>query len=126
MAFQEDDELVGVLRLKLVDELDDVAMAVLAKVLGAQVCQLILALDVVDAEFVLHQFLHKKVIPQRDVLRARTVRTVAADAQCRRVVDIQRHAAEALIEAQRQHNVGAEYGLLYCRSYRHKFCLHRG
>ena len=40
----EDDELVGVLRLTLVDELDDVAVAVLAKVFDAQVCNLILAL----------------------------------------------------------------------------------
>ena len=63
------DDLVGALSLKLVDELDDVAVEVLAKVFGAQVCQLILALDVVDADFaLLHQFLHEKIIPQRDML----------------------------------------------------------
>ena len=53
------DELVGVLSLKLVGELDEVAVTVLAKVLGAQACQLILALDVVDADLVLlHQLLN--------------------------------------------------------------------
>ena len=41
----EDDELVDVLSLKVVDELNQVAMPVLAKVLGAQVCQLILGHD---------------------------------------------------------------------------------
>ena len=65
------DALVGVLRLKLVDELNEVAMTALAVMLGAKVCQLILALDVVDADLaLLHQFLHEK-IPQRDVLCAR-------------------------------------------------------
>ena len=73
-------------------------MTVLAKVFGAEVCQLILALDVVDADLALfHQLLHEK-IPQRDVLCVRIVSAVAGDAQRRRVVDIQRHAAEALIE----------------------------
>ena len=57
------DERVGVLGLKLVDELDDVAVAVLAKVLGAHVCQLILALDEVDADLaLLHQFLLEKYL----------------------------------------------------------------
>ena len=46
----DDDELVGVLSLKLADELDDVAVAVLAKVLGTQVRQLIFALDVVGVD----------------------------------------------------------------------------
>ena len=93
----EDDELVGVLSLKFVDELDEVALTVLAKVLGTQVCQLVLTLDVVDADLALFQLLHEK-IPQRDVLCARTVGAVTGDVQCRRVVvDIQRHAAEALI-----------------------------
>ena len=84
-----------------VDELDDVAMTVLTKVLSAQVCQLFLALDVVDADLaLLQQFLHEK-IRQRDVLCARTVGTVAGDVQHRRVVDTQQYAAEAFIEAQR-------------------------
>ena len=102
-------------------------MAVLAKVLGAEVCQLILALDVVDANLaLLHQFLHEK-IPQRDVLCARTVvGAVAGDVQYRRIVHIQRHADEALIEAHLQHHVGAEHRLFNCQSCRHKLCLHRG
>ena len=45
----EDDERVGSLNLKLVDELDEITGTVIAKELGAQICQLILALDVVDA-----------------------------------------------------------------------------
>ena len=57
------DELAGVSSLKLVNALDEVAMTVLAMALGAQVCQLILALDVVDADLaLLHQFfLHEKI-----------------------------------------------------------------
>ena len=56
------DELVGVLSLKLVDELDEVAVTVPVTVLGAQVCQLILALDVLDADLaLLHRFLHEKI-----------------------------------------------------------------
>ena len=59
----EDDELDGVLSLKLVNDLDDVAVAVLAKVLGARVCQGILVLDAVDADIaLLHQFLHEKTL----------------------------------------------------------------
>ena len=38
-------ELVGVLSLKVVDELDEVTVTVLAMVLGAQVCPVILALE---------------------------------------------------------------------------------
>ena len=96
---------VGVLSLKLVDELDDVAVTVLAKVLGGKVCLLILALDVVDADLaLLLQFLYQKLIPQRDMLCARTVGTVAGDVQRRRVIDIQRHAAEVFIKAQLQQN----------------------
>ena len=54
------DELVGISSRKRIDELDEVAVTVLAMVLGAQVCQLILALDVVDADLaLLHQFLHE-------------------------------------------------------------------
>ena len=49
----KDYELVGVLSFKLVDELDEVALVVLSEVLGAQVHQLILAFDVVDAALVL-------------------------------------------------------------------------
>ena len=112
------DELVRVLSLKLVDELDEVMVTVLAVVLGTDVCQLILALDVVDADLApIHQFLLEN-IPQRDVLRARTVgTTVADDVQRRRVIDIQWHAAESLIEAQLQHRAGAEYRLLlHCQS----------
>ena len=48
------DELIGVSSLKAVDELDEVAVTVLAMVLGAQeVRQLTLALDVVDADLAL-------------------------------------------------------------------------
>ena len=46
-------EIVGVSSLKVVDELDEVAVTVLAVVLGAQVRQLTLALDVVDADLAL-------------------------------------------------------------------------
>ena len=101
------DELIGVLSLKVVDELDEVAVAVFAMVLGAQVCQLTLTLDVVDADLaLLHQFLHEKIIPQGDMLCARTVGTVAGDVQRRRIIDMQRHAAKALTEAQLQYHVG--------------------
>ena len=56
-----DYELVAVLSLKFVGGLDEVAVTGLAKVLGAQVCQLILALGVVDADHaLLHQFLDEK------------------------------------------------------------------
>ena len=54
------DELVSVSSLKVVDELDEDAVTVLAMVLGGQVRQLTLALDVVDADLALHQFLHEK------------------------------------------------------------------
>ena len=81
----EDDELVGVSSLKLVDELDDVTATVLAKVLGAQIRQLILGLDVVDADLaLLHHFLHEK-ITQRDVHCVRTVGAIAGDVQRRPV-----------------------------------------
>ena len=50
---QGDDELVVVLRFKLVDELDEVALTVIVKVNGVQVLQLILGLDVVDADIVI-------------------------------------------------------------------------
>ena len=98
-------------------------MTVLAKVLGAQVRQLILALDdVLDADLALHQFLHEQIIPQRDVLSTRNLGTVAGDMQRRRVIDIQRHAAEALIEVQLEYHVGAEYRLLlHCQSSRTSF-----
>ena len=43
--------------LKLADKLDEVAVTVLAKVLGAQVRNLILGLGVVDADLDLHQLL---------------------------------------------------------------------
>ena len=50
------DKLGGVLSLKVVDELDEVVVTVFAMVLGAHVCQVILALDVVDADLaLLHQ-----------------------------------------------------------------------
>ena len=119
------DELVDVSSLKVVDELDEVAVTVLAMVLGAQVRQLALALDVVDTDLALHQFLHEKIIPQRDC--ARNVGTVASDVQRRLVIDMQRHAAKALTEAQLPHHIGAEYRLLlHCQSRRHELCLHRG
>ena len=123
------DELVDVSSLKVVDELDEVAVTVLAMVLGArEVRQLTLALDVVDADLALHQFLHEKIIPQRDImLCARNIGMVAGDVQRRRVIDMQRHAAKALTEAQLRHHVGEEYRLLlHCQSRRHKLCLHRG
>ena len=76
------DERVGVLSLKLVDELDDVAVAMLAKVFGAQVFQLMLALDVVDADFgLLHQFLHEKNTLARYALREHC-RYGCTSAQC--------------------------------------------
>ena len=65
------DELASVSSLKLVDALNKVAVTVLAMVLGAQVYQLTLALDVVDADLALHQFLYEKIIPQRDMLARR-------------------------------------------------------
>ena len=109
------DELVGVSGLKVVDELDEVAVTVLAMVLGAQVRQLTLALDVVDADLALDQFLHEKITPQRDMLCARNVGMVAGDVQRRRVIDMQRHAAKALTEAQPRRRAGAEYRLtLHC------------
>ena len=40
--------------------------------------------------------------------------------------DLQRDAAEALIEAQLQHHVGAEHSLLHYQSCRHELYLHRG
>ena len=43
-------ELVFDSSLKLVDELDEVAVTVLTQVFGAHVCQLIFALDVVDTD----------------------------------------------------------------------------
>ena len=51
-------------------------------------------------DLAVHQFLHEKIIPQRDMLCARNVGTVVGDVQRRRVIDMQRHAAEALTEAQ--------------------------
>ena len=84
------DELVGVSTLKVVDELDEVAVAVLAMVLGAQLRQLTLALDVVGADLALHQFSHEKIIPQRHLRCTRNVGTVVGDVQRRRVIDMQR------------------------------------
>ena len=61
----EDYELVGVLSLKLADEFNEVAVTVLAKVLGAQIHQLILGLDVVDADLaLLHQLLRESTPAQ--------------------------------------------------------------
>ena len=61
----EDDGLVGVLSLKLVDERDEVAVTVLAKMLGTQVCQLNLGLGVVDADLaLLYQFCTKKYLSE--------------------------------------------------------------
>ena len=101
----ENDELVGVLSLKHVDELDEVAVTVLAQVFCAQVPQLTFALDVVDGDLALyHQFLNQKIL-QRDMLCARNAGTVTGDVQRRRVIDVQWHAIEALIEAQLQHHI---------------------
>ena len=93
------DEPVGVLSLKLIDKLDEVAVTMLA-MLGAQTCQLIFAVDIMDADLALHQLLHEKIIPQRDMLCARNVDMVTGDVQCRRVINMQPHAAETLTEAQ--------------------------
>ena len=120
----EDDDHVGVLSIEVVDELDQVAVTMRAKVLGAQICHLILVLDVVDAAL-LYQLLHEKV-PQRDVLCSRTVGAVAGDEQRRRVINVQWHAAKALIEAQLKFHVGAEHRLVHCQSCRYELCLHRG
>ena len=87
------DELVGVSSLKVVDELDEVAVTALAMMFGAQVRQLTLTLDVVDADLALYKFLHEKIIPQRDMLYARNVGTVVGDVQRQRVIDMQRPAA---------------------------------
>ena len=54
------DKLLGVSSLKVLNELDEVAVTVLVMVLGAQVRQLTLALDVVDADLALDRFLHEK------------------------------------------------------------------
>ena len=89
---------------------------VLAKVLDAQVRHLILALDVVDADLaLLHRLLYEK-ISQRDVLCARTIGTIVGDVQRRRVIDIKRYAAEAIIETQLQYHVGAKHCTLHCQS----------
>ena len=122
------DELVGVSSLKVVDELDEVTVTVLAMVLGAQeVRQLTLALDVVDADLALHQFLHEEIIPQRGILCAKNVGMGAGDVQRRRVIDMQRHAAKALTNTQLLHYLAAEYRLLlHSQSRRHELCLHRG
>ena len=61
------------------------------------------------------------------MLCAKTVGTVTGDVERRRVIDIQRHAVRALVEAQLQHHLGEEYRLLLrCQSYGHELCLHRG
>ena len=95
-------------RLELVDKLGEVMVTVLAKILRAQGYQLILVLDVVDADLaLLHQFLHEKNTSARCTC-ARTIGgPVVGDMQRRRDVDIQRHAAEALVEAQLQYFLGA-------------------
>ena len=86
--------------------------------LSAQIIQLILGLDVVNADLaLLLQLVHKKVF-QRDVLYTRNVGAVAGDMQRRRVVNVQRHAAEALVEVQLQHHSGAEHSLFQCQSCR--------
>ena len=71
-------ELVGVSSLKLVDKLNEVAVTVFAKVLRAQVCQLILALDVVNADLaLLHQFLQEKYLSTTCFARGLQVRLPA-------------------------------------------------
>ena len=55
-------------------------VTVLAKALGVQVRQLILALDdIVVADPALHQFLHENMMPQRDMLCTRNLGTIAGD-----------------------------------------------
>ena len=71
----------------------------------------------------LHQLFYEKM-PQRDVRCARTVDMVAGNVQRRRVIDIPRHAAEALIEVQLQHYAGEEHRLLHYQSCRHELFLH--
>ena len=85
----------------------------LGKVFSAQVCQLILGFDVVSADLALpYQLLYEKV-PQRDVLCARTVDAVVGDMSGRRIVGVHWHAAEALVEVQLGHHVGAEHHLFH-------------
>ena len=69
-------------------------MLVPAKMIGTQVCQLILGFYVMDADLALfHQFLYEK-IPQRNILGARTVGVVASGTPRLRLVNVQRHAAK--------------------------------
>ena len=71
-------DLVGILSLKLVDKLNEVAVTVFAKVLRAQVCQLILALDVVNADLtLLHHFLQDKYLSTTCFARGLQVRLPA-------------------------------------------------
>ena len=106
----ESCEFIGVLSLKLVGKLDEVTMVALPKVIGAQVRQRILDLDVVDADIAL---LHHEKVSKCDVLCARTVGVVTGDVERRLVGDVHRHATKALIEAQLQHHVGAENHFLH-------------
>ena len=63
----EDDELIVVLSLKLVDELGEVTVTVVAKGLGTQVRHLILGFGVVDSDLAfLHQVLSEN-IPKHQV-----------------------------------------------------------
>ena len=84
----EDDEPVCRLSHKLVDELDEDTVTMLAKVLGGQVCHLILALDVADADFFLFCQLLQESVPQHDRLCARTVVKAAGDEQHGRLIDV--------------------------------------
>ena len=109
----EDDKLVGILSLKLVDELDEVVVTVLAMVLAI----LLVALH--------HYFLQKYTL-QRDMLCAGAVGAIAGDVQRQGVIDVQRPAAKALIDAQLQHHVGEEHRFLRCQGYHQELCLHHG
>ena len=86
------DEHVVVLRLKLVDGLDEVALTVIVKVNDVEVLQLILGLDVVDTDLViLHQLLHE--IHQRGVIIRRN--RAGVETQLSQLVRCTRRSARA-------------------------------
>ena len=97
-----DDDLVSVLSLQLIEELDKLAVSVLAKVLDAHVRQLILVLERENADIsLLHRLLCENIL-QRDVLCVITEGVAAGDVQRRCIVDVEWHAAKALIKTQLQ------------------------
>ena len=79
------------------DGLVGVALTVCAKVLGAQVREVILSLDACQSSPPPRALARKST--SCDGLCARTVGAVAGDVQYRRCIDVQQRAAEALVEA---------------------------